>query len=215
MKAKMVDYTDYEYDEEYNRKEVKKTKKELSPDFTFAFESNRTDFLERIAHLPLKYAEKEHFDYKQKDGYYVLTFDSGKYPISSLYFMVKDGKAVITTSNAVINMVKNNTAFTTDEETKKAILANNYSMQLNSTKLIEKLQTQISTDVNMKVSDYLKQNLGDVKMESRIKDGMIQGTTTLNIKGKHNNSLEFFFNMIDGVNSIIEKDRQDKEKKLN
>ena len=67
----------------------------------------------------------------------------------------------------------------------------------------------------MKVSDYLKQNLGDVKMESRIKDGMIQGTTTLNIKGKHNNSLEFFFNMIDGVNSIIEKDRQDKEKKLN
>ncbi|MCC7378141.1 MAG: hypothetical protein IT255_02135, partial [Chitinophagaceae bacterium] len=63
--------------------------------------------------------------------------------------------------------------------------------------------------------DYLKQNLGDVKMESRIKDGMIQGTATMNIKGKHSNSLEFFFNIIDGVNSIVEKDRQDKEKKMN
>lgn len=215
MKARMVDYTDYEYDEEYNRKEVRKTKKELSPDFTFAFETNRSDFLERVAHLPLKYAEKEHFDYKQKDGYYVLTFDTGKYPINSLYFMVKDGKAIITTSKNIVDMVKNNTGFTTDDETKKEILDNNYSLQLNSTKLIEKLQTQFNTDVNKKVSDYLKQNLGDVKMESRIKDGMIQGTATMNIKGKHSNSLEFFFNIIDGVNSIVEKDRQDKEKKMN
>lgn len=215
MKARMVDYTDYEYDEEYNRKEVRKTRKELSPDFTLAFETNRSDFLERVAHLPLKYAEKEHFDYKQKDGYYVLTFDTGKYPISSLYFMVKDGKAIITTSKNIVDMVKNNTGFTIDDETKKEILENNYSLQLNSTKLIEKLQTQFNTDVNKKVSDYLKQNLGDVKMESRIKDGMIQGTTTMNIKGKHSNSLEFFFNIIDGVNAIVEKDRQDKEKKMN
>lgn len=215
MKARMVDYTDYEYDAEYNRKEVRKTRKELSPDFTFAFETNRSDFLERVAHLPLKYAEKEHFDYKQKDGYYVLTFDTGKYPISSLYFMVKDGKAVITTSKNIVDMVKNNTGFTIDDETKKEIVDNNYSLQLNSTKLIEKLQTQFNTDVNRKVSDYLKQNLGNVKMESRIKDGMIQGTTTMNIKGKHSNSLEFFFNIIDGVNAIVEKDRQDKEKKMN
>lgn len=215
MKAQMVDYTDYEYDAEYNQKEVKKSRKELSPDFTFAFETNRADFFERLAHLPLKYAEKEHFNYKQKDGYYVLTFDSGKYPINNLYFMVKDGKAVITTSMNVVDMVKNNTAFATDEETKKSILANNYSLQLNSKKLIEKMQTQFSTDVNKKISDYLMQNLGDVKMESSIKDGMIQGTATMNIKGKHSNSLEFFFNMIDGVNSIIEKDRQEKEKKSN
>lgn len=215
MKAQMVDYTGYEYDEEYNQKEVKKTRKELSPDFTFAFETNRADFFERIAHLPLKYAEKEHFNYKQKDGYYVLTFDTGKYPLSNLYFMVKDGKAVITTSMKVIDIVKNNTAFAIDEETKRSILANNYSLQLNSKKLIEKMQTQFSTDVNKKVSDYLMQNLGDVKMESSIKDGMIQGSATMNIKGNHNNSLEFFFNMIDGVNSIIEKDRQEKEKKSN
>ncbi|MGB4844586.1 MAG: hypothetical protein WBP16_08985, partial [Ferruginibacter sp.] len=214
MKPQMVDYTDYEYDEEYNQKEVKKTRKELSPDFTFAFETKKEGFMEKLVHLPLKYAEKEHFDYKEKNGYYVLTFDTGKYPLSSLYFMVKDGKAIVTTSMAVINIALNNTGFATDAETRNSIMNNNYSLQLNSKKLIEKLQTQFSTDVNKKISDYLLQNLGNVKMESSIKDGMIQSTATMNITGKHSNSLEFFFNMADAVNNIIEKDKQEKEKKL-
>ena len=165
-------------------------------------------------HLPLKYAEKEKFNYKQKDGYYALTFDTGKYPISNLYFMVKDGKVVITTSLKVIEMAKTNTGFATDADTKNSILSNNYSLKLNSKNLIEKLQTQFSTDVNKKISDYMLQNLGDVKMESSIKDGMIQTIATMNIKGKHTNSLEFFFNMFESVNDIIEKDRQDKEKKM-
>lgn len=46
MKPQIVDYTDYEYDTEYNRKEVKKTRMELSPDFTFAIETHREDFMQ-------------------------------------------------------------------------------------------------------------------------------------------------------------------------
>lgn len=214
MKPQMVDYTDYEYDEEYNQKEVKKSRKELSPDFTFAFETRKEGFMDKLARLPLKYAEKEKFDYKEKDGYYVYTFDSGKYPISNLYFMIKDGKGFITTSAEVINMAKNNIAYAIDAETKNSILNNNYSLQLNSKKLIEKLQTQFGADVNKKISDYLLQNVGNVKMESSVKDGMIQSTATMNITGSHSNSLEFFFNIIDGVNTIVEKDKQEKDKKI-
>lgn len=214
MKPQMVDYTDYDYDSNYNQIEVRKTKKELSPDFTLAFETKKESFVEKVMHLPLKYAEKEKFNYKQKDGYYVLTFDTGKYPISSLYFMHKDGKVIITTSAKIVDMVKAHTGYSIDAETKNSILNNNYSLQLNSKKLIEKLQTQFSTDVNKQISSYLMENLGNVKMESSIKDGMIQGTTTMNIKGKHKNSLEFLFNMIESINNIIEKDRQEKEKKI-
>jgi hypothetical protein len=214
MKPQIVDYTDYEYDEEYNRKEVKKTKKEISPDFTFAIETRKEGFMEKLAHLPLKYAGKNSYNYKQKDGYYELAFDTGQFPISSLYFMVKNGKAIVTTSKEVINMTINNTAYPVDAETKNAILNNNYALSINTTRLIEKLETQISADVNKKISEYLLANMGDLKMETRIKDGMMQGTTTLNIKGNHNNSLEFFFNMMDAINTIIEQDRQEKEKKL-
>ncbi|HMI79276.1 MAG TPA: DUF4836 family protein, partial [Ferruginibacter sp.] len=214
MKPQIVDYTGYEYDEEYNRKEVKKTKKEISPDFTFAMETKKEGFMEKLAHLPVKYADKAGFNYKQKDGYYELAFDTGQFPIKSLYFMVKNGKAIVTTSKEVINMTINNTAYATDAETKNSILNNNYSLSINTKRLLEKLETQISTDVNKKISEYLLTNMGDLKMESKVKDGMMQGTTTLNIKGSHNNSLEFFFNMMDAINTIIEQDKQEQEKKL-
>ncbi|MGF2412311.1 hypothetical protein [Ferruginibacter sp.] len=215
LKPTLVNYTDYEYDKDFNSKQVQKTKKELSPSFTFIMETRKEGFMQKIANLPLKYAEKEHFDYKDKGGYYELAFDSGKYPIRSLYFIVKDGKAIVTTSKEVVDMTLNNTGFATDADSKNSILNNNYSLKLNSKRLMERLGTEFTTDVNKKISDYVMENIGDVKMESSLKDGIIQGTTTMNINGNHSNSLEFFFNMIDTINNIIEKEKQEKEKSVN
>jgi hypothetical protein len=215
MKSRWVNYTDYEYDKDFNYKEVKKTKKELSPDFSFIMETRKDGFMQKLANLPLKYAEKEHYNYKDKGGYYELAFDTGKYPISSLFFMVKEGKVIVTTSKEVIDMTLNNTGYATDADSKNSILNNNYSLKLNSQRLMETLKTEMSTDLSKKISDYLSQNIGDVKMESRLKDGMIQGTTTIKTMGNHSNSLEFFFNMIESINDIMEKDKQEKEKSIN
>jgi hypothetical protein len=215
MKPRTVTYTDYDYDKEFNKKEVKKTKQELSPDFTFIMETKKEGFLEKIARLPLKYAEEEKYNYKDKGGYYELAFEEGKYPISSLYFMIKDGKAIVTTSKTVVDMTLNNTAFTPDAATKNSILNNNYSLKISTTKLIEKLGPEFTTDVNKKIAEYMKENMGDLTMESSLKDGIIQGSTTMGIKGNHSNSLEFFFNMMDAINSIMEKDKQEKDKMVN
>jgi len=215
LKPRIVTYTDYDYDKEFNKTEVKKTKKELSPSFTFIMETKKEGFMEKIARLPLKYAEKEKFNYKDKGGFYEFTFEEGKFPISSLFFIIKDGKAIVTTSREVIDMTLNNSGFATDADSKNSILNNNYSLKINSKQLLERLGTEFTTDVNKKVSDYLMENLGDIKMESSLKDGMIQGTSTMNIKGNHSNSLEFFFNMIDAINTIIEKDKQEKDKIMN
>ena len=215
MKPRLVNYTDYEYDKDFNSKEVKKTKKELSPNFSFIMQTRKDGFMQKLANLPLKYAEKEKFNYKDRGGYYELQFDTGKYPISSLYFMVKDGKAIVTTSKETIDMTIANTGYATDLDSKNSILNNNYSLKLNSKKLLERLSTEVSSDVNKQISDYLQQNMGDIKMESSYKDGMIQGTTTIKTLGNHTNSLEFFFNMMESINNIMEKDRQEKEKRLN
>ena len=171
--------------------------------------------MEKLARLPVKYADKAGFNYKEKGGYYELAFDSGKYAISGLYFMVKNNKAIITTSKEVVDMTLNGTGFATDAASKKSILNNNYSFKLNSQKLIQQLGAEFNTDVNKKITDYFLANLGDIKMESSLKDGMIQSTTTMGIKGAHANSFEFFFNMIDSINDIIEKDKLEKEKKIN
>jgi hypothetical protein len=215
MKNKLVTYTDYDYDKDYNKTEVKKTKNELSPNFSFIMETRKEGFMQKLANLPLKYAEKGKYNYKDRGGYYELAFDSGALPISSLYFMVKNGRAVVTTSKEVIDMTINNTGFVTDAATKNSILNNNYSLNLNTKRLLQKIAPEFSTNLNKKTSDYLLENMGDVKMESSIKDGMIQATTTMGIKGNHANSFEFFFNMIDAINNIIEKDKEEKEKSIN
>ncbi len=214
MKTKQVSYTDYEYDKEFNRKEIKKTKSELSPNFTFVMETKKEGFMEKLAHLPLKYAEKEKFNYKDKGGYYEYTFDSGKFPISSLYFMVKNGKVIVSTSKEAIDITISNTGFATDAITKNSILNNNYSLNISTKKILEKMASEFSTGVNKKIGDYLLENMGDIKMESSLKDGIIQGTTTMSINGNHANSLEFFFNMMDAINNIIEKEKQEQEKKV-
>jgi hypothetical protein len=213
MKTKMVEYTDYEYDKEYNSKAVKKKKKELSPNFTFVMDTKREDFMQKLAKLPLKYAEKEHYNYKDKTGYYELAFDSTKYPISGLFFMVKDGKALVTTSKEVIANMLANKGFTIDDDTKNSILNNNYSIKIDSKKLFDILGTEASTTSNKKICAYMSENMGDIKTESSFKDGMIQGTTTIKVKGNHANSLEFIFNAIEFVNTELDNDEAEKLKK--
>jgi hypothetical protein len=212
MKTKTVTYTDYTYDDNFKSTEVKKTKEELSPNFTFVMETRKDAFLKKIADLPLKYAEKEKFDYKH--GYYVLAFDAEKYPISNLYFMVKDGKGIVTTNKEVIDMTMNNTGYNLDPATKNAVLNNNMSLRIDTKKLIQQINLQLTDESTKKISKYLEENMGDVQMYGGLKDGMIQSTTTMSINGNNANSLEFFFNMIEEINSIMEKDKEERNKKI-
>lgn len=214
MKTKMIDYIDYTYDSEYKSTEVKKSKKELSPNFTFVMDTRRVDFMEKLAKLPLKYAEKQHYNYKDKDGYYELAFDSTKYPVSSLYFIVKDGKALVTTSKEVVTNTITNKGFIIDEETKTSILNNNYSMKIDSKKLFEILESEASTTANKKSAAYMKNNMGNIQTESAFKDGMIQGTTTIKTNGTHANSLEFIFNTIETLNKIKDDEQIEESKKV-
>ena len=200
MDTKMVDYIDYTYDSEYKSKQVKKSKKELSPNFTFAMDTRKEEFLSRFVRLPIKYASKGDYDYKEKNGYYELAFDSLKYPISSLYFMVKDGKGIVTTSKTVINNMLNNTSFATDEATKNSIMKNNYSIKVDMKKIFEITSDQIKGKDAKQMATYMKNNMGSITTESGIKDGMLQGTTIINITGNHTNSLEFLFDMIQQMN---------------
>lgn len=212
LKPKTVEYTDYEYDADFNKTEIKKTKEELSPDFTIIVETKMESFMQKLANLPVKYAEKGGYNYTNKGEYYHLSFGEKKKLITDMYFMVKDNKAIITTSLNVINHTINNTSFNLDAANTDAIMQNNYAMQLNSKRLMEKLKTLVNTEANKKISNYLINNLGDIKMQSAVKDGMVQGVTTMNIAGSHNNSLEYFFNLLDNINKIMLEGKSSDEK---
>ena len=142
-----------------------------------------------------------------------LAFDSTKYPVSSLFFMVKDGKAMVTTSKEVVSNTLANKGFAIDDETKKSIMNNNYSIKIDSKKLFDILGTEASTKTNKKICAYMAENMGDIKTESSFKDGMVQGTTTIKVNGNHANSLEFIFNTIEYMNDLYEKDKIEEVKK--
>ncbi|MEO6490857.1 MAG: hypothetical protein ABIO04_13015 [Ferruginibacter sp.] len=215
MKTTTVSYTDYEYDTDFKYKEVKKTKQELSPNFTFVLETKKEGFMQKVINLPLKYAKSGNYNYQQRNGYYELVFDKGQFPLSNLYFMVKDGKLVITTSKESIDITLNNTGYTPDPDSKSSILNNNYSLRINSKALIQQISPELNAGTSKKISNYLQENIGNVKMESHVKSGVIQSTTTMAITGDHANSLEFFFNMIESINDIMEKEKSESEQKLN
>jgi hypothetical protein len=159
-------------------------------------DTRKEDFMQKMAKLPVRYASKGDYDYKEKAGYYELAFDSLKYPISSLYFMVKDGKGIVTTSKTVINNMLSNTSFATDNATKNSILNNNYSIKVDMKKIFEITNDQVKGKEAKEMATYMKNNMGSITTESGMKDGMLQGTTTINITGNHTNSLEFLFDMI-------------------
>lgn len=214
LQSKTVTYKDFIYDDNFKQTEVEKTKQEMSPNFTFVMETKKPAFMEKLAKLPLKYAEKIHVDYKDKGGYYELPFEPGKYPINSLYFMVKDDKVIVTTSKQSIDFTLANGGYTLSADVKKSVLKNNYAFNLNTKRLLQQVSPELSTDQNRKIRKYLEENIGDIKMESRLKDNMIQSTATMNITGQHSNSFEFIFNVIDSINKMMENDKKEKEEKV-
>lgn len=212
--TKPVSYTTYEYDEDFNEIEVTKTKKELSPNFTFAMETERPDFLQKLVNLPAKYAEKENFNYFNRGNYYELVFDPEKDPINRLYFMVKDEKLVITTAKEMLDITLTNEKRELPVEIKKSVLRNNYSFRINTQKLLQQIDQELNSETSHKMKTYLEQNLGNFTLESKIKNGMIQSFGTLSIKGKHSNSFEYLFNMIENINEILSKDATAPEEKF-
>ena len=55
---------------------------------------------------------------------------------------------------------------------------------------------------------YLQANANNLTFESSIKDDVIKSTTILNIEGKHNNSLEYFFNVLENLLKIDAGDKK-------
>ncbi|UAY50911.1 hypothetical protein [Ferruginibacter albus] len=191
---KEVTYTDYTYDENYNSFPVLKTKTELSPDFTYVFETKNEKLFNKLIDLPVKLNTDSSYKYKKTGNFYTLDLGPNE-AIDKLYFMVGNGKCIITTSlKDVTNPIPTSSLNNSD---KLAILNNNYLIKLDGEKLLKGFSSEISNKRNAKSLEYLENNVGNVTIESAVKDGMIQSSGIFDIKGNHKNSLEYIFNVIE------------------
>ncbi len=201
---KKVKYTTYEYDNDFNKKEVTKEKTELAPDFTIALETQKEEFVNKLMRLPLKYSTNDNPKYVDNKNYFEIVFKEGELPIDRLYLLTKNGQVILTTSKTVVDNVLTGKGFTANAATVDAIKNNNVLLTVDAKKIIEKVGAEMSTQNTKKIVDYLRDNMGEISINSKIKDGMLQNTTLLGINGTHNNSLEYIFELIEKLNELMD-----------
>lgn len=207
LATKEVSYKTYEYDEDFNQKEVIKKKTEPAPDFTIAFATKRADFMQKLVAIPAKYAEKGGYQYEQTGGYYTLNIDKEKNPINEIFFGVKNDQVIITTSKEVVENAFSGKTYTLSSEAKKHIFSNNFAGALNTKRVLESVGPEFSTETNRKIRKLLEENLGNITMESKLKKGLAETSYTMKIHGNHENSFQFLFNITDAIRGIIEADK--------
>ncbi|WP_316803803.1 hypothetical protein [Pedobacter nototheniae] len=194
LNTKDVNYTSYDYDDDYNRTEVQKTKKETLPDFLFMFSSEDTKLFQKL----IKYGINKNYVVPEQ-GIYKLK--EGKSPMD-IYFMIKDGIVFFGNSLTEMQSIYNNQFNATISKKHKALLAkNNFSMLFNPKNIIGKVPADElgGTETAEKFNETLSK-MGDVYMKSNpIKGNIVSGEISAEIPNGHENALKYLFSLIENA----------------
>ncbi|WP_428070700.1 hypothetical protein [Chryseobacterium gambrini] len=204
LKSKTVEYTDYEYDDDYNEKEVKKTKEIAVPNFTFAFATENEGYWNRIFNLLTtnKVTAKK---FSKNGDFYAFSEGKNDGYFDKLFFTVKDGIVYVTTSTENIS-AKNQSEISEKwaKDSAKYPLSGRFDIQ----RLMVGLEKEFKTPSERKTLDLLKKNLGEVYFKTEAKGEKIETEVNYNIKNASENSLMYFFDVIDEVYKMKESDKK-------
>ncbi|GEM_PF-3114453 len=190
---KDVTYTTYEYDDDYNEKEVVKTKKESSPDFTIIVGSENEKLLLRLIRLGVKHEAFEH-----KSSYYKINLPS-KTPFD-LYAVIKDEKVFLTTSEKRITNIINNRTVSQVGNHKKIMKNNTSVIYMDLNKLMDKIpESELSEDEEQFVA-YAKDNLRNAYFKTgKMKGKTISSELILETAKNRKNSLKVLLDFLEFV----------------
>ncbi len=188
-------YTDYEYDENYNSKEVEKTKKELQPDFLMMFSTDDSRLFEKL----FKYGIKKNF-VTEEDEIYTIEI---KKSIFKMYVLIKDGIFFLSSSKPQMTQIKaNNYQAKVSQLHKNLLLKSNFSAFMKTKKLSGKIpDNDLGLTQNMESMSKKLALLGDVYLKSnKIKNNMISGEIVMNVPGNFKNAMAYLFNLANDFN---------------
>lgn|GEM_PF-334472 len=194
LNTKEVTYTSYDYDDDYNRKEVTKTKKETLPDFLFMFSSEDTRLINKLVKYGInkEYVTADHNIYKIQEK---------KSPID-IYFMIKDGIVFFGNSLAEMQSISSNQYQTAISKQHKTLLSkNNFSFLFNAKNLIGKVPEEEfgGAETAEKFNTTLSK-MGNVYIKSNpIKGNVVSGEISAEIPNGHENALKYLFSLIENA----------------
>ncbi len=194
LNSKDVTYTSYEYDDDYNRKEVTKTKKETLPDFLFMFSSEDNRLMNKL----IKYGiNKSYVSVKEN----IYKIEEKKSPVD-IYFMIKDG--IVFFGNSLIEMqsISNNSFNASPSKMHKNLLAkNNFSFLFNAKNLVGKVPSEeFGGEETAKKFNETLGKMGNVYMKSNpIKGNLVSADISAEIPNGHENALKYLFSLIENA----------------
>ena len=195
LKKVQREFVTYTYDENYEQIETKGNKDEILPDFTFLMNTRNEDFLNKLLKLPLNKSKFTATDYQLTNGYYSVHFGKDNL-LENLYFGLKNGVLMITTSKENIQNLIQQKVMPLQANYKKAITKNNSSAWFDMQKIITAYKTELDKEPKSNYWDIALKNAGELSFESKIKNGAIISEALYSIKGEHTNSLQYFFDVI-------------------
>lgn len=204
LKSKKVEYTDYEYDEDYNEKEVKKTKDVAVPNFTFAFATENEGYWNRVFNV-LATNKHTYKKFSKTGNFYSFKDAKGDGYMDQLYFIVKDGIVYLT--SATENIMPQNQSDISKQwakDSSKYPLSGRLDMQ----KLVIGLEKEFKTPSERKTLDLFRKNVGEVYFKTEVKGDSVETEMDYKIKNSSENSLMYFFDLFDEIFKIKESEKK-------
>lgn len=192
MGQRDVEFTTYEYDEDYNRKEVTKTKKEFVPDFTLMIGSKEKKLLNKIYRLGVK-----HNVINADAGVFEFVIPSNELPFP-LYSVTKNDILFLTTSKVKANNIISNRTISSSGKHKKLIRKSTSVMYVNGKEIIAKLPEGQLSPKEIEMANLFSDSLKELYFtSSRLKGNKISSELKVNTSGKDGNSLKLLLNLIE------------------
>ncbi|MEJ0101464.1 MAG: hypothetical protein WDO19_02415 [Bacteroidota bacterium] len=185
-------YTDYVYDENYKATPVEKTKTDTLPRFLLMFSSDENNFERKLINYGIK---KE--TVKQRDGFYELTIPSSP---MTFFFMNKEGIFFLTNSVADMQHISSgNFKANISKQEKKLLLAHNYTMFINPSKISGQIATtEIGAAENLSSAMNTFSKMGNIRaVMNPVKANVMSGELTMDVPANNRNSLKYIFDVFD------------------
>ncbi|GFD72516.1 hypothetical protein KUL113_19360 [Tenacibaculum sp. KUL113] len=189
-----VEYTTYEYDKDYKRKEVTKTKEEFIPDFTLMIGSEKEDLLNKFFKLGEKHkaVEIENNVVKFKTKKSDIPFD--------LYSVVKNDVLYLTTSKTnALSIASGNNNFNTKKHS-KLVRDNSTVLFVDVNAVLNKIPNKWMSKSEKEAMRFSTDNLNDgVFRVSRMKGNTISSELKISTQGTEENTLKLLLEFINTV----------------
>jgi hypothetical protein len=189
-----VTYTDYAYDENFNKTEVEKIKMETLPKFLLMFSSEDEKFLSKVINYGIKKKAVE------ADGvFYKIKIPNN--PVG-FYFVQKNGVFFLTNAKEDITAIcTDNFKANISKEQKKTLRNHNFYTYISP----KKIASQISLNNIEVVEEFTKtinalEKCGDVYMWANpIKNNVMSAEMIMEVPAGNQNSLKYLFSIIDKI----------------